>query len=527
MSNHHVDKPTFLIAAGIIFLVCIPLVLAPEQGGATLKAIHQWITGSLGFVYVIAASAVVIFLSWLAFGRYGKVKLGDKDDQPDYSTFTWVGMLFCAGVGAGLMYWACIEWAYYYDTPPFEAEPGSAEALRWASSYGVFHWGITAWAFYCLPAIAIAYPYYVKKVPLLRFSTGAHYFLGKNPAGGAARTIDLLFMLALLGGAGSSLGFSTPMISAGISRLTGVEQGFGLDAAVVILCIALFAGSVFFGLEKGFKKLSGLAVQLAIALLIFIVLVGPTAFILNAGVNSIGHVIQNFISMNTWTEPFGDSGFVKDWTMFYWAWWIAYAPFVGLFVTRISRGRTIQQVITGMLLFGSLGCAVFYIVLGNLSLYHFLEGNIDVVALLKESGGKDVIVAALDQLPASGLVIFIFMIVSILFCATTYDSAALTLAGAATKKLPIGENPARWHRIFWAMMLGVLPITLLFVSGLTTLQTVLLIVSLPILLIGVTMSVALVKSLREDFSPAQTTQVEQPKDRSPEAIEELHPTPTP
>ncbi|WP_242523791.1 BCCT family transporter [Microbulbifer salipaludis] len=511
MKKHSVDKPTFALAVGVIFLVCMPLVLAPETGGATLKALHQWITQQLGQVYILAANAVLIFLGWLAFGRFGQVKLGDAEDKPDYSTFTWVGMLFCAGVGAGLMYWAAIEWAFYYEQPPMGAEPGSAAALRWASSYGIFHWGPSAWAFYCLPAVAIAYPYYVKKVPLLRFSTGMHHFLGKNTSGVTARGIDLMFMLALLGGAGSSLGFSTPMISAGIARLTGLEQGFGLDAAVVVLSIAIFAGSVFFGLERGFRKLSGFSVRLAIGLLLFILLAGPTAFILKTGINALGNVLQNFVSMSTWTEPFADGGFVEDWTMFYWAWWIAYAPFVGLFVTRISRGRTLRQVIVGMLVFGSLGCSLFYIVLGNLSLYHFLEGNVDVVAILGQGGGKDVIVAVLDQLPLAALVIAAFSLVSILFSATTYDSAALALAGSATRELPIGENPARWHRISWAMMLGVLPITLLFVGGLTSLQTVLLVVSLPILAICVLMAVSLVCSLQAGETAAAHA-AEQPAD---------------
>ncbi|GMG86135.1 BCCT family transporter [Biformimicrobium ophioploci] len=496
MKKHSVDKPAFAFAAGIIFLVCIPLVLSPETGGAALKALHQWITRELGQLYILAANAVLVFLGWLAFGRYGKVKLGDASDVPDYSNFTWVGMLFCAGIGAGLMYWAAIEWAYYYEQPPMGAEPGSAAALRWASSYGIFHWGPSAWAFYCLPAVAIAYPYYVKKVPLLRFSTGMHAFLGHKPGGIAARGIDLMFMLALLGGAGSSLGFSTPMISAGISRLTGIEQGFGLDAAVVVLSIAIFVASVFFGLERGFRKLSGLSVRLAIGLLLFILIAGPTAFLIKSGINALGNVMQNFVAMSTWTEPFADSGFVEDWTMFYWAWWIAFAPFVGLFVTRISRGRTLRQVIVGMLVFGSLGCSLFYIVLGNLSLYHFLQGNVDVVAILGQGGGKDVIVAVLDQLPLAALVIALFSLVSILFSATTYDSAALALAGSATRELPIGENPARWHRISWALMLGVLPITLLFVGGLTSLQTVLLVVALPILVICVLMAISLVRSLQ-------------------------------
>ena len=252
------------------------------------------------------------------------------------------------------MFWAPIEWGYYYGAPPFGAEPYSAEAAEWASTYGIFHWGPTAWAFYCLPTIAIAYPYYAKKISFLRLSTSCHYFFGGEQETRSERLIDWLFMIGLLGGAGTSLGFSTPMIAACVARVTGLEANFTMDLAVVIVSVILFATSVWLGLKKGIKRLSDFNMWLAFLLLGFVLIAGPTVFLLKTSVNSLGLMLQNFVRMNSWTDAFTDSGFVESWTIFYWAWWIAYAPFVGLFVTRISRGRSIRQVIFGMLGFGTL-----------------------------------------------------------------------------------------------------------------------------------------------------------------------------
>ena len=206
----------------------------------------------------------------------------------------------------------------------------------------------------------------------------------------------------------------------------------------------------------------------------------------------------NFLRMNFWTDPFTRSGFVESWTVFYWAWWIAFAPYVGLFITRISRGRTIRQVISGMLIFGSLGSWLFYMIIGNYGLSLQLAGSLDVVGILNDENGSAAIVAMLETLPGALLVIGVFALVSIVFAATTYDSASYSLASGATRQLSPGDDPARWHRVFWALSLAALPISLMFIGGLKAMQSVLLLVSLPILLVGVLMSVSLVKSLRAD-----------------------------
>jgi BCCT family betaine/carnitine transporter len=496
MEQSKIDWAGFGACAAIIIVVCVTLMTAPDKAGVLLQSTYDYIANEFGILYLLASVAAISFLVWLASSRFGKVKLGEGD--PEFGQLSWVAMLFCTGVGAGLMYWCATEWAFYYDAPPFGAEPRSAEAAEWASTYGLFHWGLTAWAFYCLPAIAIAYPYYVRKMNILRFSVSCNWFLQGREHGALARTIDFLFMVALIGGAASSLGFSTPMIAACLAWLFEIDPSFNLEVAVIGLCVVLFGGSVWFGLKRGIKRLSDINLVLAFALLLFILLVGPTAFLVKTSLNAVGLMAQNFVRMNFWTDPFTDSGFVESWTIFYWAWWIAYAPFVGLFVTRISKGRTIRQVIVGMLVLGSLGSWVFYMVIGNYALFHQLAGSVDFTGIMSEVSGNAAIVATLETLPLAPVAIGVFAVVAIIFSATTYDSASYTLASSATLHLQAGDDPARWHRLFWAFALGLLPIALMFIGGLKVMQATLLVVSLPILLIGVLMSVSLVKSLRAD-----------------------------
>jgi BCCT family betaine/carnitine transporter len=219
---------------------------------------------------------------------------------------------------------------------------------------------------------------------------------------------------------------------------------------------------------------------------------------LKASLNGLGLMAQNFLRMNFWTDPFTESGFVESWTIFYWAWWIAFAPYVGLFVTRISKGRTIRQMVTGMLIWGSLGSWLFYMIIGNYGLFLELSGTVDFTGIMKSENGNAAIVAMLETLPLAALVIGVFSVIAIIFAATTYDSASYTLASSATLHLKAGDDPARWHRVFWAFALGVMPVALMLMNGnLRPIQVILLVVSLPILLVGVVMSVALVKSLRE------------------------------
>lgn len=497
MDQSKIDWPSFIATVAMILVVCIPLALAGDSAAVFLQQIYDFIANQFGILYLLAAVGAVGFLLWLAFSRFGNVRLGD--DEVEFSQMSWIAMLFCAGIGAGLMYWCVIEWTYYFDTPPFGVEPHSTTAAEWASTYGMFHWGVTAWAFYCLPALAIAYPYYNRKLDVLRFSVSCNWFLKGKEHGPVARMIDFLFMIAMIAGAATGLGFSTPMIAECITWLFGIEHTYQLEVIVMGVCVSLFVFSVWLGLQKGIKRLSDINLILAIGLLLFLLFAGPTVFLVKTSLNGVGLMTQNFIRMNFWTDPFSDSGFVESWTIFYWAWWVAFAPYVGLFITRISRGRTIRQVIKGMLIYGSLGCWVFYMIIGNYSMYLQMNDIVDVLGTIKSAGGSSAIVATLEAMPMAPAVITVFTLMSIIFAATTYDSASYTLASSATLHLSAGEDPARWHRVFWAFALAVMPITLLFVGGLKSIQVMLLITSMPILIVGVFMSYSLVKSLQHDI----------------------------
>lgn len=484
-----------------IVLLCIPTIIFREEAADFITSAYDSLTQNFGFVYLWYGAAALIFLIWLSSSKFGRVVLGDQGSAPEFSTLSWIGMLFCAGVGAGLLYWAVLEWGYYLDAPPYQITPKSDEAAEWSATYGLFHWGPSAWAIYCLPTIAIAYPYYVRKVPFLRLSTAVMSYLPNGINSPRGRFIDFLFMINLIGGTGTSLGLSSPMIAGGLAQLLDLEHDFVLEVYVVVLSIAIFGTSAFLGLKKGFKKLADFNIYLAFALLFFVLAAGPTIFILKVGTNSIGLMLQNFIRMSLWTDPISNSGFVENWTIFYWAWWVAYAPFVGIFVTRISRGRTIKQVIIGMLLFGSLGAWLFFIVFGNYSLHLELSGILNMTEIMQEGSRQaaGAISQAFLTLPLGEFALVIFVIISLIFLATTYDSASYSLASVSSKNLKSGSDPARWNRLFWALALGVLPISLLFVDGgLKVILSTTIIVSLPLLVVGLMMGLSLIKMLKED-----------------------------
>lgn len=493
------DWAMFLTTVLVVVMICLPIIAFHDQAARAITSAYDAITHRFGVLYLWYGTAIVFFLVWLAFSRFGEVRLGDPDDRPEFSTLKWVAMLFCAGVGAGLLYWAVIEWAYYIDKPPYGLAARSAAATEWAASYGIFHWGPTGWAIFCLPTLAIAYPYYVRKIPYLRLSTGCSAYLPGGVTSRRGRFIDFFYMINLIGGAATSLGLSTPMIAANVAELSGLEHDYVLEVAVVLGCIAIFGTSAYLGLKKGFARLADATMYAAFALLFFVLAVGPTLFILKMGTNSIGLVLQNFIRMNTWTDPVTNGGFVENWTVFYWAWWIAYGPFVGIFVTRISRGRTIRAVIGGMLTFGSIGAALFYIVLGNYATYLDLNGILDVSRLVANGSEPEAITRILTSLPLGEVALAVFALVATLLLATTYDSASYTLASVSTQRLEAGRNPARWNCVFWACCLGILPVTLMFVEGgIKVMLSATIVFSLPLIAIGVLLCLSLMKMLRED-----------------------------
>ncbi len=388
-----IDKPTFFGALALLFSVIIPLLVWPSQGEYWIGVAKTFMTDKLGFLYLGLGLAAFFFMVYIIFSDIGQIKLGDADEKPEFATGSWAAMLFCGGIGASILYWGTIEWAYYYQNPPFQLEAGSEEAIRWAATYGIFHWGPIAWSIYLIPALPIAYFFYVRKQPVLKISAALMPVIGEARSyGKLGKVIDVLFIFGLLGGAATTLGLAAPLINEGISYLFGIPSTTLSQIGVLLLCTALFAYSSYKGMDGGIKVLSNINFWGALALLAFILVTGPTLFMLETGLDSIGRMLSNFFVMATWAEPFGgygpfeDTHFPQDWTIFYWAWWLVFAPSMGLFVARISRGRTIKQMVSGSIFFGSMGCALYFMVLGNFGLSLQLSGQLDVVAILNQHG---------------------------------------------------------------------------------------------------------------------------------------------
>ena len=491
------DRPVFAIGLLCLLGAAVPMILAPETAAEAIDGIYAWIARTLGIFYLWACIGATAFLVYLACSRYGARVLGG-DATPEYGTFSWMGMLFCAGIGSGLLYWSTAEWASYVDSPAFGIEPGSPAAREWAAAYGIFHWGISAWCLYCLPTVAIAWPYYHYRLPYLRLSGAFVGLFGRNfPERAWGRAVDLLFILALIGGTGTSLGLATPMLGAVAARLFGLDESLALTLTICAVCVGVFAVSVYLGMERGIRRLSDANVALAGVFLVWVLVTGPTLFALELGTASLGLVAQEFLRLNTWADAIRETGFVADWTVFYWAWWIAYGPFMGLFVTKISRGRSLRTVIGGMVGFGTLGCAAFYIVWGNSVMWMDLNAGLGFADLVRGDQTATAIAAAVAALAGQPLPLLLFLVLGLSFVATTYDSASYCIAASATRNVPPGVHPSRAHRVFWAFALAVLPVALVTIGTLSAAKSATLVVSLPLLGLFGLMAVALVRSLRE------------------------------
>jgi len=480
----------------IALLFCVaPMVLWPESSQSALLALKVSLENTFGTTYQILTVSVLVFVLWLSFSKYGSIKLGN--DKHRFTTFSWSSMLFCAGVATGILYWGTIEWAYYYESPPFGITPRSNLAIEYASTYGLFHWGIAGWGFYCLPAIAVGYVYYVQGVSILKISNGCRGLLGHRADGFLGQLIDVLFMVGLLGSTGTSMGLGIPMIASGMESIFSVPDSFTLKVFVIFLCASIFSISVYLGLKRGIKNLSNFNTSLAFLFLGFVFLVGPTIFILKMGLNSFGLLVQNFFRMLTWTDPLTNSRFVEDWSIFYWSWWIAVGPFNGIFIAKISEGRTIKQIILGALFFGSFGSAIFYNILGNYALYLELSGSFFTTSLIQIGKGPQAIAGIISSLPGQQITLFIFTIMSIVFVATTFDSSSYALASCSTVKLKPQQEPERWQRLFWAFTLVLLPLTLIYIGGLDSLKLAVLVSALPLTIIYVIMAFSLVLLLKK------------------------------
>ncbi|MGB6780110.1 MAG: BCCT family transporter [Planococcus citreus] len=497
MNKVKIDPVVFWSSLGVIVVATLALVIFRDTAEPVLNTMLTGITYNLDWAFQFLTFGLFILLMYLVFSKYGKVRLGDE--PPEFSTFSWGAMLFCAGMGTSIMFWSIMEPMYYYMGPPFGYEPNSSQAAEWAVTYGLFHWGISAWSLYALPTVTIAYSFFVKKNHSLKISSACRGILGKHADGWLGKIIDILVIWSLVGGLGTSLGLGVPMVSAVIGEIFGVAQSLTLSIIIIAVWVVIYSASAYVGLYKGIRKLSDWNVYLALGLAVFVLLAGPTLFILSNFTNSFGLMLQNFAFMSFSTDPINQGGFPQSWTVFYWAWFAATAPFIGLFVARISRGRTIRELITHILLWGSVGSWLYFGIFGGYSLNLQLSGALDVLGVMSESGDPAAIVEILKSLPLSFLVLPFFAVLGFIFLATSLDSATYILASITTKELSAGQEPARWNRMLWGMVLAALAVSLLLIGGLNVIQTSSVIVSVPVILLYGLLTASLLKWLKEDY----------------------------
>lgn len=501
-----IDKFTFFGVLVILFAITVPLVAFPQEGADWVALTKTFVTDKLGVGYLAFGVLAFVFVVYVSFSDIGSIKLGKPEDDIEFKTGSWAAMMFCGGIGASILYWGIVEWAYYWQGPPFGLEPGSPDAVRWASTYGLFHWGPVAWAIYLVPSVAIAYFAHVRNSPVLKISQSLMPLLGeKFTKSNWGRLIDVFFVFGMIGGGATTLGLASPMIGEGLYELFGIPNSLMTQLVVLLVTTSIFAYSAYQGLRSGIQMLSNINFYLAIAFLIFVLLVGPTVFILNVGLESLGRSLTQMATMMTWTESFGgfanqgfkNTGFPKDWTIFYWAWWLVFAPTIGLFIAKISKGRTIRQMTVGSMFYGSLGCAVFFIILGNYGMYLQLTGALDIVSVLNDKGATATIFAVLNTLPMPKIVIGVFIVLAVLFTATTFDSISYILASVVQHE--VDGEPHRWNRLFWAFTLCILPAALMFIGGLDTLQTASIFAGAPLLVIMSMLMLSVIRAAKYDL----------------------------
>lgn len=505
MKNLNIENKVLWPVLVILLLGLVPVGMNPSAAANIVGTILGFITGNFGWLFVLFPLMILIFFAWLVFSKFGQIKLGDPDDKPEFSNFSWFAMIFTTGIGAEIMYLSIIEPITFFNAPPFGIESGTLSAAEWAIPYGFFNWGILAWAIYALPSIPMAYALYVKKIPHFRLSAACKPILGKHSEGLPGKIVDIVMMLGLIGVVGTSIGLVAPMIAQLLGEMFNIPVTFGLLVIVIALWVILFGGSVYLGLRKGIKRLSDFNLIIVVAILVFVFLVGPTTFMLDNSIQSIGTMFNDFFNMSLSLGAINNVSFPQDWTVFYWAWWIGYASLIGLFTARISKGRTIKQVIITQCLIGPVGCWVFFGVFGNYALNLQLSNLVPVNSIMVNSGQTEAIMAVINTLPLSSIIIPLLVIAYLIFSATTFDGASLILSSVASKKLGRTGQPPRIHRLFWALVLGGVGITILAIGGLEAVQLSSVIVGVPMILVFVLMTISFIKSVKEDFGQEKST----------------------
>jgi len=484
----------FYISAIIVGLLVIVGAVLPEQFGAVAQSLFNFTTTNFGWFYLLSVFIIIIFLVSISISKHGKTRLGPNDSRPEYPFFTWVGMLFSAGFGVSLVFWSVAEPMSHFFTTPFPGlEAQSEEAARVAMGYSFFHWGISQWAVFAMAGLAIAYFQFRKNRNGL-ISTTIEPVIGKNK--GIANTVNILAVVATVMGVATTVGLSFIQLNGGLNFTFDIPQNIVAQSIIALIMLAAYLTSSVTGLDRGIKWLSNLNLGLALLVMAIVFFLGPTVFILNSFVLGLGDYITYFVQYSLRLTPYTGGDWVYQWTIFYWAWAIAWSPFVGAFVARVSRGRTIREFVAGVMVVPPAIACVWIAVFGGTALHSDLNNGTQIA----EAVNNDVTVAlfeALGAVPFTEVLSIISIILIFTFMVTSADSATYIL-GTMTSKGSL--NPTIMTKIIWGVLIAAIALVLLFAGGLEALQTASLTAALPFTIILLIMMVAFARSLFKEHN---------------------------
>lgn len=485
------------ISAGIIAAVVLWGLISPKGLEKYFKLALGQITHSFGWLYLWVVLGLVVLAMYLAFGRYGGLKLGDDDDEPEFSFAAWFAMLFAAGMGIGLVFWGVAEPLSHYGTPPPGVAPHTPEAANVAMRYAFFHWGLHPWSIFGVVGLTIAYfQFRRKRAALVSSATESlpwAIFKRLTPL------INVLAVVATAFGVAASLGMGAAQINGGLSAVFGLPVSPAVQAVIIVVVTALFITSAVSGVARGVKWLSSANLLLAAVLALVVLVLGPTVAIIDTFTTTLGAYLSEFVRSSLRLTPFRSSTWVGDWTIFYWAWWISWSPFVGLFIARVSRGRTIREFVIGTVLAPTLVGFLWFSIFGGTALYLEIFNNVPLAAAAKADPAT-ALFAMFGALPMGGVMSVVATLLVLVFFVTSGDSATLVLGTMSTGGDP---NPPAGVKIIWGVLVAGIAMSLLFAGGIGAIQTATIVFALPFAVVLVLMAVALVLALREDWEAQQ------------------------
>jgi len=488
-----VNGPVFFTSA-ITIVIIITLTLMYKEGAEQyFTDIQDYVARKSGWFFVLSANVFLIFMIYLAFSKYGQLRIGGQNAKPEFKTISWFAMLFSAGMGIGLLFWSISEPIYHFMSPPM-AEGGTAEAANEAMKFTFLHWGFHAWAIYALVGLSLAYFAYSRGLPLTIRSI-FYPFLGDRIYGKIGDAIDIFAVLATLFGLATSLGMGVQQISAGLFHLFGIDSGVQTQIILIIGITLIATISVVLGVDKGVRVLSEWNMRIAVLFLLVVLILGPIIFIFKSFVQNTGNYLSGFLEIATWTESYSDSDWQNTWTIFYWGWWIAWSSFVGMFIARISKGRTVREFILGVLIVPSIVTFFWISAFGSTAVHQALLGDNTIVDAVNDNVATALFVF-LEDYPFAFVLNIIAIVLIAGFFVTSSDSGSLVvdnLTSGGKIDAPVGQ------RIFWAVGEGGVAAVLLLGGGLQALQTATIVTGLPFAVILIIMCFSLYKGLSEDL----------------------------